>query len=183
MECKVRFLKRQYCAVTKMLSNACSGFDWNDEFKCMEVEKEVFDSHPNAKGLKHKPFLYYDELSIVFGKDRATSEGSETPYDQASATDEHLEDIRLGSQVNEQQESIPDMNITTVDGMNEVFPDTPISRYTGSSNDMRGTKRKRTPFQSEMLDIVCIAMDIQESKMEKLVQWQKEKYELELKRR
>ncbi|XP_038887032.1 uncharacterized protein LOC120077200 [Benincasa hispida] len=96
-----------------MLSNAYSGFGWNDEFKYVEVEKEVFDVwvrfHPNAKGLRHKPFPHYDELSIVFGKDRAIGEGSDTPYDQASATDEHLEDIWLGSQVNEQQKSIPDM--------------------------------------------------------------------------
>ncbi|XP_038889264.1 uncharacterized protein At2g29880-like [Benincasa hispida] len=106
IECKVRFLKRQYCAIVEMLSNACNGFGWNDEFKCVQVEKEVFDvwvwSHPNVKGLRHKPFPHCDELSIVFGKDRATSEGSKTPFDQASATDEHLEDIRLKSQVNEQ---------------------------------------------------------------------------------
>ncbi|XP_038896734.1 uncharacterized protein At2g29880-like [Benincasa hispida] len=85
IECKVRFLKQQYCAIVEMLSNACNEFGWNDEFKCVEVEKEVFDvwvqSHPNAKGLRHKPLPHYEELSIIFGKDMATGEGSETSYD------------------------------------------------------------------------------------------------------
>ena len=35
-------------------------------------------SHPAAKGLLNKPFPYYDELTYVFGRDRATNRFAET---------------------------------------------------------------------------------------------------------
>ena len=33
-------------------------------------------SHPTTKGLRNKPFRYYDELSVVFGKDRTNGHGA-----------------------------------------------------------------------------------------------------------
>lgn len=41
----------------------------------------ILQSHPNAKGLRNKSFPYYDELSQVFGKDRANGECVESPAD------------------------------------------------------------------------------------------------------
>lgn len=51
--------------------------------------------------MRHKPFPHYDELSIVFGRDRVTGDDCETPIDQATEINDHVEDVRLGSQVNE----------------------------------------------------------------------------------
>ncbi|TYK05796.1 retrotransposon protein [Cucumis melo var. makuwa] len=69
-------------AITEMWGPACSGFGWNDEEKCIITEKELFDnwvrSHPATKGLLNKPFPYYDELTYVFGRDRATGQFVET---------------------------------------------------------------------------------------------------------
>ncbi|KAA0065651.1 retrotransposon protein [Cucumis melo var. makuwa] len=63
-------------------------FRWNDEQKCIVAEKEVFDnwvkSHPVAKGLLNKSFPHYDELSYMFGKDRATGVRAETFADVGS---------------------------------------------------------------------------------------------------
>ncbi|XP_038895852.1 uncharacterized protein LOC120084021 [Benincasa hispida] len=90
IECKVRSLKKQYNAVSEMLSQ--SGFNWNEEFKCVQ-------SHPNAKGMWNKSFPHYDDLSTVFGKDRAVGQSSENPYMMATnAFREFEDDIRLGSQ-------------------------------------------------------------------------------------
>ncbi|KAK3211432.1 hypothetical protein Dsin_016138 [Dipteronia sinensis] len=76
----IKLLKKQYHAISEMLGPSASGFGWNDELKCVVVEKNVFDewvkSHPTAKGLRNKPFPYYEELGIVFGKDRANGQGA-----------------------------------------------------------------------------------------------------------
>ncbi|KAA0046509.1 retrotransposon protein [Cucumis melo var. makuwa] len=48
---------------------------WNDEAKCIIVKKDLFDkkvkTHPIAKGLLKKLFIYFDELAYVFGRDKA----------------------------------------------------------------------------------------------------------------
>ncbi|KAL5545066.1 hypothetical protein UlMin_008850 [Ulmus minor] len=63
-----------------MLGPSASGFSWNEDLKCVVVEKHVFEdwvkSHPSAKGLRNKPFPYYEELGLAFGKDRANGQGT-----------------------------------------------------------------------------------------------------------
>ncbi|KAK3212562.1 hypothetical protein Dsin_017268 [Dipteronia sinensis] len=80
IDSRIKLLKKQYHAISEMLGPSASGFGWNDELKCVVVEKNVFDewvkSHPTAKGLRNKPFPYYEELGIVFGKDRANGQGA-----------------------------------------------------------------------------------------------------------
>lgn len=46
-------------------------------------------SHPTAIGLRNKQFPYLEDLSIVFGKDRATGAGAETPADAVEQIDEN----------------------------------------------------------------------------------------------
>ncbi|KAK2643843.1 hypothetical protein Ddye_019038 [Dipteronia dyeriana] len=74
-----------------------SGQWWNDDLKCVVVEKNVFDkwvkSHQTAKGLRNMHFPYYEELGIVFGKDRANGQGaigfSETVEEIGNEDDQH----------------------------------------------------------------------------------------------
>ncbi|KAL4026609.1 hypothetical protein IC575_015045 [Cucumis melo] len=88
IDCRIKTLKRTFQAIAEMRGPACSGFGWNDEEKCIVAEKELFDnwvrSHPAAKGLLNKPFPYYDELTYVFGRDRATGRFAETFADVGS---------------------------------------------------------------------------------------------------
>ncbi|KAL5555148.1 hypothetical protein UlMin_037384 [Ulmus minor] len=52
-----------------MLGPSASGFGWNEDLKCVVVEKSVFEDWV-------KPFLYYEELGLVFGKYRANGQSA-----------------------------------------------------------------------------------------------------------
>uniref|UniRef100_A0A9I9EAV6 Retrotransposon protein n=1 Tax=Cucumis melo TaxID=3656 RepID=A0A9I9EAV6_CUCME len=84
---KNRVIQREFMR-SVMRGPTCNRFRWNDEQKCIVAEKEVFDnwvkSHPVAKGLLNKSFPHYDELSYMFGKDRATGVRAETFADVGS---------------------------------------------------------------------------------------------------
>ncbi|KAA0062716.1 retrotransposon protein [Cucumis melo var. makuwa] len=51
-----------------MCGSLSSRFRWNDEAKCIIVEKE---SHRTVKSLLNKSFSYYNEHVYVFGRDKA----------------------------------------------------------------------------------------------------------------
>ncbi|XP_074588588.1 uncharacterized protein LOC141844431 [Curcuma longa] len=84
IESRYKLLKRQFHAISEMLNHS-SGFGWNDVEKCIIASKDVFDdwvkSHPGAIGLRNKEFPHFDDLMCVWGKDRATGAGAETPAD------------------------------------------------------------------------------------------------------
>ena len=42
---------------------------------------DIFYTHPSGKRLKNKPFPYFDDFVIIFGKDRAIGEGAKTTID------------------------------------------------------------------------------------------------------
>ena len=55
-----------------------------------------WQSHPHIADLRNKPFPYYEDLLIVFSKDRASGEGAEDPADaceQIEKEEEALSDI------------------------------------------------------------------------------------------
>ncbi|KAA0032341.1 retrotransposon protein [Cucumis melo var. makuwa] len=67
IDCRIKTLKWTFQAIDEMQGPARSGF-W----------------HPATKGLLNKSFSYYDELTYVFGRDRATGRFPETFADVGS---------------------------------------------------------------------------------------------------
>ncbi|WOK93480.1 hypothetical protein Cni_G02178 [Canna indica] len=83
-----KLLKTQYNAIYDMLHQS-SGFGWDPNRCCVTCDQDAWDqwvkSHPNASGLRNKPFPHLDSLSIIFGKDRATGERAEDPADSSAS--------------------------------------------------------------------------------------------------
>ncbi|TYK02916.1 retrotransposon protein [Cucumis melo var. makuwa] len=70
-------MKKTFHAISEMRGPFYSGFGWNDELKCITVEKDVIDDW--VKILSH-----YDDISYVFKRDRVTEGRSETFVDVGS---------------------------------------------------------------------------------------------------
>uniref|UniRef100_A0A9I9CUR8 Retrotransposon protein n=1 Tax=Cucumis melo TaxID=3656 RepID=A0A9I9CUR8_CUCME len=88
IDCRIKTLKWTFKAIAEMCGPSCSWFRWNDKVKCIITEKKLFDNwvrlHPVTKGLLNKQFPYYNELSYVFERDRATSRFTKTFVDVGS---------------------------------------------------------------------------------------------------
>ncbi|XP_017982352.1 PREDICTED: uncharacterized protein At2g29880-like [Theobroma cacao] len=82
---RMRLLKTQYREVAEMISHSTSGFGWDDVKKCVTCDDDVWIGwvkiYPAAAGLRNNPFPHFDQLAIIFGKDRAIGEGAKSPAD------------------------------------------------------------------------------------------------------
>ncbi|KAJ6840490.1 uncharacterized protein M6B38_309870 [Iris pallida] len=86
IESRMRVLRENFNIVHDLLTGPnCSGFGRDPETKMVTAEDAVWDayltSHPEAKKFRDVPIKYYDELSMIFGKDRAIGNLAETPAD------------------------------------------------------------------------------------------------------
>ncbi|RVX07616.1 hypothetical protein CK203_025122 [Vitis vinifera] len=84
IESRVKTLKKQFNAIMDMLTHG-SGFSWDNEKKMVLCDQDVFEGwvkgHKDANGLRLKPFPHFDDLSLVFGKDRANGKGAMSAVD------------------------------------------------------------------------------------------------------
>ncbi|KAI3751651.1 hypothetical protein L2E82_22742 [Cichorium intybus] len=81
---KIKRLKDKFSAAYDMQNT--SGFGWDDARKCVivdspEILEEYLKKHPNKNYVANKPFLAYERLANVFGKDRATGSMAESAAD------------------------------------------------------------------------------------------------------
>ncbi|CAL5405533.1 unnamed protein product [Camellia sinensis] len=85
---KIKLCRKQYNTLQDMLK--ISGFGWDDEQKMALVDSDdVWLNYvrrvPDAKGMRNRPFPFYEDWLILFGKDRATGELAEDPADAVAA--------------------------------------------------------------------------------------------------
>ncbi|TYK19865.1 retrotransposon protein [Cucumis melo var. makuwa] len=144
---RIKTLKQTFQAIAEIRGPACSGFGWNDEEKCITVEKGLFDnwvrSHPAAKGLLNKSFPYYDKLTYVFGRDRVTDRFAETFADVGFNEPGEYDGFAIG------------------DG-NEEFP--PVTESSGS--------KRKTGSQREVdVEGIHLALDETNEQLRMITEW------------
>ncbi|CAL5339706.1 unnamed protein product [Camellia sinensis] len=88
IDSKIKLWRKQYNTLQDMLK--ISGFGWDDDQKMVLVDSDdVWQNYVRkvsaAKGMRNKPFPFYEDWLILFGKDRATGELAEDPADAVAA--------------------------------------------------------------------------------------------------
>ncbi|KAL0556028.1 hypothetical protein IC582_004533 [Cucumis melo] len=147
-------------ALAEMCGPTCSGFRWNDEQKCIVAEKEVFNdwakSHLTAEGLLNKLFLHYDELSYVFGKDRATGGRADTFADVGSNNPAGYEAFvaDVASDMDFQSMYNQGLNMSPDELMGTRIARVSEGRYVSS-----GSKRKRGGQATGSGEVIHIAIE------------------------
>ncbi|KAL4023499.1 hypothetical protein IC575_017257 [Cucumis melo] len=172
IDCRIKTLKRTFQAIAEMRGPACSGFGWNDEEKCIVAEKELFDnwvrSHPAVKGLLNKPFPYYDELTYVFGRDRATGRFAETFADVGSNEPGGGYDRFDMGDGNEDFPSVYSQGVDiSQDDVRASRPSRTSEGRTGSS----GSKRKRGSQRDFELEAIHLALDQTNEQLRQIAEW------------
>ncbi|XVF72674.1 hypothetical protein PTKIN_Ptkin12aG0139000 [Pterospermum kingtungense] len=127
IDSRIRLLRRHYHAIVEMITIG-NGFGWNDSEKCVTALKDVFDdwvrSHPYAKGLRNKPFPFFEELDEIFGLDRATGEGAETAADAVKAEKEKDDENHYFDPFGLKEDAEVGENVTTQVGGGNVGSNT-----------------------------------------------------------
>ncbi|PPS06707.1 hypothetical protein GOBAR_AA13937 [Gossypium barbadense] len=86
LESRIRTLKRDWSIVYDMLSGKNnSGFGWDEHRQLVVAEDAVWNSyinsHKEATQFRHRNFPYYDQLTAIYAKDRATGKDAQTVAD------------------------------------------------------------------------------------------------------
>ncbi|KAA0055950.1 hypothetical protein IC582_003468 [Cucumis melo] len=171
IDCRIKTLKRTFQAIAGMRGPACSGFGWNDEEKCIIAEKELFDnwvrSHPAAKGLLNKPFSYYDELTYVFDRDRATGRFAETFVDVGSIEPGGYEGFNMADG-NEEFLPVYSQGIDML--QNDVRASRP-SRASEGRTRSNGSKRKRGSQREVDVEGIHLMLNQTNEQLRMIVEW------------
>ncbi|PPD67774.1 hypothetical protein GOBAR_DD35349 [Gossypium barbadense] len=86
IESRIRLLKREWSIVYDILNGQNnSGFGWDEHRQLVVAEDAVWDSylksHKEASQFRHRTFPYYDQLTTIYARDRATGKDAQTAAD------------------------------------------------------------------------------------------------------
>ncbi|KAA0034933.1 hypothetical protein IC582_019653 [Cucumis melo] len=172
IDCRIKTLKRTFQAIAEMRVAACSGFGWNNEEKCIIAEKELFDnwvkSHPIAKGLLNKPFPYYDELTYVFDRDRATGRFAET-FANVGSNEPGGGYGRFD--MGDGNDEFPPVYSQWIDLLQDDVRASRPSRASEGRTGSSGTKRKRGSQRDFDVEAIHLALDQTNEQLRQIAEW------------
>ncbi|KAL4561620.1 hypothetical protein LXL04_033790 [Taraxacum kok-saghyz] len=137
IESRIRTMKKEWQIVYDMITgNNTSGFGYDSVNRCGTVESpEVWDAyvkvHKGAEKWRNKQIPHYDDLCIIFGKDRAQGNRAEDCEDMSHNANVDEELLDMEDDFNEQNE--------------ETSPTTNVQSEETSSASSKKRKRK-DPF-------------------------------------
>ncbi|KAL0553345.1 hypothetical protein IC582_007239 [Cucumis melo] len=139
-----------------------------EEMVAMFLHVLAHDSHPAAKGLLNKPFPYYDELTYVFGRDRATGRFAETFADVGSNEPGGGYDrFDMG----DGNEDFPPVYSQGVDISQDNVRASRPSRASEGRIGSSGSKRKRGSQRDFDVEAIHLALDQTNEQLRQIAEW------------
>ncbi|KAK6137558.1 hypothetical protein DH2020_028700 [Rehmannia glutinosa] len=151
IESRIKTLKRDFHIVYDMLNGPnTSGFGMDPIKKCITAEKTVWDSylqsHPTHATWQNKSFPFYDDLVIIFGKDRATGINAEGPTDM-------MEEIQREEANNDTND---DVEVTMGNGLDDLDASIPFSPLQSPRSEGIHNQKKRKRSVDNMMAMADI---------------------------
>ncbi|PPD76505.1 hypothetical protein GOBAR_DD26573 [Gossypium barbadense] len=102
IESRIRLLKRDWSIVYDMLNGQNnSGFGWDEHRQLVVAEDAIWDSYLNsnkeAGQFRHRSFPYYDQLTAIYTRDRATDINEERNEFYDCEADVSLDDMDVSA--------------------------------------------------------------------------------------
>nr|XP_043624671.1 uncharacterized protein At2g29880-like [Erigeron canadensis] len=143
IESRIKTMKKDWQAVFDML-NSTSGFGYDKENNCVTttspgVWDAYLESHKSAAKWKNKKLPHYEDLCVVFGKDRAQG-------NRAKVATEMEEQVNI----EEQQEDSHDSFDESMEGSHTAR--TTTSFQVGEVSSVPSKKRKSTSQTSSLVE-------------------------------
>ncbi|PPD83716.1 hypothetical protein GOBAR_DD19343 [Gossypium barbadense] len=145
IESRIRCLKREWSVVYDMLNgqnNSC--FGWDEHRQLVVAEDAVWESyvksHKEASQFRHRSFPYYNQLTAIYERDRATGKDAQTAADVLEEI--HAEDERT-IDMNEERNTFYDCEAyVSLDDMDVSGTDLRGDRDQGGSSSSNKRKKK-----------------------------------------
>ncbi|XP_052485838.1 uncharacterized protein At2g29880-like [Gossypium raimondii] len=145
IESRIRLLKREWSIVYDMLNGQNnSGFGWDEHRQLVVAEDAVWESylksHKEAAQFRFRTFPYYDQLTTIYARDRATGRDAQTAADVLEEI--HADDVRT-TDMNEERNTFYDCEAdVSLDDMHVSGTDPRGDRDQGGSSSSNKRKKK-----------------------------------------
>ncbi|KAG8390267.1 hypothetical protein BUALT_Bualt01G0065900 [Buddleja alternifolia] len=130
----LNYVEEKNASLFTQLTPNTSGFGWDPIKKCITAEKPVWDaylqSHPSHSSWQNKSFPFYEDLLIIFEKDRATGTNAEGPADM-------MEEIQREQVNNNANNDVEEHSLEEID-------DSMQSPRNGGLHNQKKKKRSRS---------------------------------------